>query len=172
MLLFDRLHFSCQDGPDRAHHQLCSCTHELFGESAGIVIKTDGDLLLHDDPAGIYLVVDKKGGDARFFLAVHEHMLYRGCAAVPGQEGGVQVKSAQGRQGPYGLGQHAESHHDLQVRLPGTECLQEPRVFQFLRLQEWYLFLQGISLHRRRPGLAATAGRLVGSGDDASHGDP
>ena len=103
---------------------------------AHVVRVGNGDAYLLDDLARINLMLQEEGGDTCFCFTVDDGPVDGGSSTILGQEGGVQVEGAQTGHVPHHFGQHAESHHNLQVGLPGAQGVQKLLVFQLLRLEQ------------------------------------
>lgn len=154
----------------RLGHQVGTQHHQPVVHVLHIVIGPDGHPLLLYHLAGVYLVVQEEGGDARLAVSVDDGPVDGGGSAVLRQQGGVQIECSQARHGPHRLGQHAEGHHYLQVGPQAAQLGQEGFVLQTFGLQNGDAVLQRALLHGRGLQLALVPPYgLVRHGDDPHH---
>ena len=95
-----------------------------------------------------HLLIDKKGSDSGYFLAIYECPLNGGCSPISGEQRSVQINRSPGRHLEYNGGQYSKSHHDETVRIPLAESIDKCRFFEILRLQQGYIVLNSSLLNR------------------------
>ena len=138
-----------QQQVDSLQCRLCTEHHETVVDIFHISIVGHGKRLLHDDTPRIDVMVEEERCNARLRLAVDDRPVDRCCTTVLWQESGMHIERSEPGHGPYHLGQHAESHHHLQVCPVGAKLLHELRIFHLDRLKHGQVLRQGILLNRR-----------------------
>ena len=115
------------------------------------------------------MLVQEERSDSCPRLTVDQGPVDGGCAAVGGQQRGMEVERALGRHGPHHARQHPEGHHDEHVGIPASEGRQELLVLEGLRLKQRQSYGHGVFLDRAEPYLLAPAYPAVRHRDGAHY---
>ena len=159
-----------EDEVDGVGAELGAELHECVVDVLYVGIVGDGELALGDDATGVDVVVEEEGGDAGEGLAVDDCPVDWRCAAIVGQQGGVNVECAEARHSPHYLGEHAERDNDLEVGVVAAQLLEEVLVLHLQGLQHGQAVGKGVLLDGRRAQhrSVATDG-FVGLRDDSHY---
>ena len=155
---------------DGLNGYLCAEHHQPVVDILHVVEVFDFKGFLHDDAPRIDVVVKEERGDACLSLAVDDRPVDGSRTTILRQQGRMHIESAETGHGPNHLGQHAESHHHLQVSLVSTQLLHKFRVLHLYRLKHGQSHRQRILLHLRGlQHILMTAHGLVGLGNHSHH---
>ena len=117
-------------------HQLRTCIHKSSVERAEILVRQDIHLLLEENGPRVDMLVQEERSDSCPRLTVDQGPVDGSCAAVGGQQRGMEVERALGRHRPHHARQHPEGHHDEEVRIPLSQSLEELLILERLGLQQ------------------------------------